>query len=112
MTNPLLSLIFFAQEATPKNGAIVQFLFFGLLIAGMYFLLIAPQKKKQKAHQRMIQSLKTGDKIVTTGGIYGTITNVKDNRFVIKVAENTKLEIGKAFVQTREQADKPVPEEK
>src|SRR5271169_3508419 len=71
-----------------------------LFIGGFYFLFIAPQKKKQKEHEKMLTSLQTGDEVVTTGGIYGTITNVKDDRFVVRVADNTKIEIGKSFVQS------------
>ena len=71
-----------------------------LFIGGFYFLFIAPQKKKQKEHDRMLSSLQTGDEVITTGGIFGTITNVKDDRFVIKVADNTKIEIGKGFIQS------------
>ena len=71
-----------------------------LLFAAMYFLMIAPQRKKQKAHEALLKSLATGDEIVTTGGIYGTITNVKEDRFVVRIADNTKIEIGKSFVTT------------
>lgn len=73
---------------------------YGLMFAGLYFLFIAPQKKKQKEMARMLSELQTGDEIVTTGGIYGIITNVKDDRFVVRVSDNTKIEIGKAFVQS------------
>lgn len=69
----------------------------------MWFLLIAPQRKKQKAHQQMITALTTGDSIVTTGGIHGVITNVKEDRFVVRIAENTKIEVGKGFVSALEQ---------
>ena len=69
-----------------------------LLFAAMYFLMIAPQRKKQKEHEKMLKALSSGDEIVTTGGIYGTITNVKEDRFVVRVSENTKIEVGKSFV--------------
>ena len=62
--------------------------------------MIAPQRKKQKAHEKMLAALKTGDEVVTTGGIYGTITNVKDDRFVLRIADNTKIEIAKSFIQS------------
>ena len=73
-----------------------------LLMAGFYFLFIAPQRKKQKEHEKMLKALQSGDEIVTTGGIFGTITNVKEDRFVVRVSENptTKIEVGKSFVQT------------
>ena len=91
----------FAQQATPSPAsALPQLMFFGLLFAAMYFLMIAPQRKKQKAHEKMLAALTSGDEIVTTGGIYGTITNVKDDRFVVRIADNTKIEVGKAFVST------------
>jgi preprotein translocase subunit YajC len=93
------ALPFFAQQPGPGAGAgVTQLLFFGLLFAAMYFLMIAPQRKKQKEHEKMIAALGSGDEIVTTGGIYGTITNVKDDRFVVRIADNTKIEIGKSFV--------------
>jgi len=97
-----------APAATPAAGqqpggiaALLQgMLVPGLLVAGFYFLFIAPQRKKQKEHEKMLSALQSGDEIVTTGGIFGTITNVKDDRFVVRIADNTKIEIGKGFVQT------------
>lgn len=71
-----------------------------LLVAGFYFLFIAPQRKKQKEHEKMLAALQSGDEIVTNGGIFGTITNVKEDRFVVRIADNTKIELGKGFVQT------------
>src|SRR5271169_936372 len=92
-----------AQAAAPAQSSgfppsmiIVWLLFIG----GFYFLFIAPQKKKQKEHDRMLTTLQTGDEIITTGGIYGPITNVKDDRFVVRVADNTKIEVGKGFIQS------------
>lgn len=98
---------FLAQTAapgTPASGGPAQ-LITGmlpaiLLMAGFYFLFIAPQRKKQKEHEKMLAALQSGDEIVTNGGIFGTITNVKDDRFVVRIADNTKIELGKGFVQT------------
>ena len=91
-----------AQQTAPAPGgsSLLSFLPMVLLFVAMYFLMIAPQRKKQKAHEKMLSELSSGDEIVTTGGIYGTITNVKDDRFVVRIAENTKIEVGKAFVST------------
>jgi preprotein translocase subunit YajC len=95
------AITLFAQQAAPSMGSQApQLIFFGLLFAAMYFLMIAPQRKKQKELEKMIAALGTGDEIVTTGGIYGTITNVKDDRFVVRIADNTKIEIAKAFIGT------------
>lgn len=79
---------------------LMSFLPMILIFAAMYFLMIAPQRKKQKEHQKMLASLDTGDEIMTAGGIYGEITNKKEDRYVIRIADNTKIEIGKGFVQT------------
>lgn len=89
-----------AQPAAPSGmQSLLSLLPMILIFAAMYFLLIAPQRKKQKEHEKMLTTLKAGDEIVTTGGIYGTITSVKEDRFVVRVgADNQKLEIGKAFV--------------
>lgn len=105
--SPLLSSLDFLAQTTapaapgaqPQSPAWMSFLPMILLFAAMYFLMIAPQRKKQKAHEAMLKALGTGDEIVTTGGIFGVITNVKDDRFVVRVSEGTKIEIGKAFVQ-------------
>jgi len=69
-----------------------------LIFAAMYFLMIAPQRKKQKELQKMLAALDTGDEVITSGGIYGEITNKKEDRFVIRIADNTKIEVGKGFV--------------
>ena len=71
-----------------------------LMVAAFYFLMIAPQRKKQKEHQKMLESLNSGDEVITAGGIYGEITNKKDDRYVIRIAEGTKIEVGKAFIST------------
>ena len=72
-----------------------------LMFGAMYFLLIAPQRKKQKAHEKMMTELKAGDEVVTSGGIYGVITSVKDDRFVIRIGDNNaKIEVGKGFISS------------
>jgi preprotein translocase subunit YajC len=88
---------FLAQQSGPSGGA-GQIIFLVLMFAAMYFLMIAPQRKKAKEHAKMLESLSTGDQIVTAGGIYGEITNKKDDAFVVRIAEGIKVEIGKSFV--------------
>ena len=89
-----------ATQAAETPPAYLQFLPLILIMGAMYFFMIAPQRKKQKEHDKMLTALETGDEVVTVGGIYGTITNVKSDRFVLRIADNTKIEVGKAFVQT------------
>ncbi len=94
------------QGGFPPSMIIVWLLF----IAGFYFLFIAPQRKKQKEQDKMLAALQSGDEVITTGGIYGVITNVKDDRFVVRIGDNTKIEIGKGFVLSV--VKKPDAEEK
>lgn len=95
-----ISSIFVLAQAAP-GGGMSPFITIGLLFLGMWFLVIAPQRKRQKEHDAMLTALQTGDDVVTSGGIYGTITNVKDDRFVVRIADNTKIEIGKNFVSSK-----------
>ena len=83
----------------------MMLLFWVLIIGAMWFFLIAPQRKKQKQHREMIDSLSTGDDIITASGIFGTITNVKEDRFIIRIAEGTKVEIQKTFIQGKVSPD-------
>lgn len=98
------SLLPIAQTGS-GGGGIGQFLPIILLFVGMWFLIIAPQRKRQKAHDRMLSELKSGDEVVTSGGIYGVITNVKDDRLVVRIADNTKIELGKSFVASKVAAE-------
>jgi preprotein translocase subunit YajC len=75
-------------------------LFYALIAGGFYFLFIAPQRKKQKAHEKMLSELQSGDEVLTTGGIYGVVTNVKEDRFIVRISETTKVEIAKGFISS------------
>ncbi len=94
-TVPILSQ---AGESSPGGG---QWIFFMLLFAGMWFLILAPQRKRQKQHAKLLSELQSGDAILTSSGIYGEITNVKEDRFVVKIADNTKVELSKSAVQSK-----------
>jgi len=86
--------------ATPASMPTFMIIAYGALFLAHYFLFIAPQRKKQKEHEKMLSALQSGDEVVTTGGVYGTITNVKDDRFVVRVADNVKIEVGKGFINS------------
>lgn len=92
--------LFFAEQA-PAEPAGFSMLVPLLLFGGFWFLMIAPQRKKQKKHAQMLASLTSGDEVVAVGGIYGTITNVKEDRYVLKVADSTKIEVMKSGIQSR-----------
>ena len=71
-----------------------------LIFVVFYFLLIRPQKKAQDEHKKMIASLKKNDEVITSGGIHGTIVNVKDNSVTLKVDDNVKVEVQKHSIST------------
>ncbi len=91
-----------AQAPAPSGapGGNMFLIVMVLMFVGMYFLTIAPQRKKEKEHKKMLAALQSGDEILTAGGIYGVITNVKDDRFVVRIADGAKVEIAKGFVNT------------
>jgi len=79
-------------------GALSGLLPMLLIIAVFYMLLIRPQQKRQKELQQTIAELKTGDRVVTTGGIIGTITTIRDTSFIIRSADKSMLEIARTAV--------------
>jgi preprotein translocase subunit YajC len=103
-----LFLIMGGQQGQPNS--MWGFMFPMILIfAIMYFLILRPQAKRQKEHQKMLNSLEKGDRVVTAGGIYGSIVGVKEkeNIVIVKVADNVKLEIARSGIARKlDQTDK------
>ncbi|MFH1594233.1 MAG: preprotein translocase subunit YajC [Candidatus Omnitrophota bacterium] len=83
------------QQANILQSPIVMMV---IIFAIFYFILIRPQKKAQDELKTMIAGLKKNDEIITTGGIHGTIMNVKDNSITLKIDDNVKMEIQKNAV--------------
>jgi preprotein translocase subunit YajC len=75
-----------------------------LFIVIFYFLLIRPQKKRQKQHQDMLNSIKRGDQVVTAGGIYGTVRDVKDDSFILEVSDGVKIRVLKNAISFKRSA--------
>jgi preprotein translocase subunit YajC len=95
--------LFASGGAGPTAGSpsILGALFpFVLIFVIFYFIIIMPAKKKQKQHQSLITSLKGGERVVTSGGIYGTVARVLEDRFEIQVDNNTKIQVAKSAVST------------
>lgn len=72
----------------------------GLMVVMFYFLLIRPQQRQRKEMQKRIDSLETGDKVVTTAGIHGLVHNIKEKTVVIKIADSTMVEFDKPAIAT------------
>ena len=81
----------------------LMLVWFGLIIAIFYLLLFRPQRKKQKEHEKLLSELKKGDTVVTTGGMFGVIFAIDEDRkrVVLKIGENTKLEFLKSSIAGR-----------
>ncbi len=89
-----------ANGATPSPmGGLFQLLpMFIAFIAIMYFLMIRPQQKREQERQKLLASLNKGDEVVTIGGVVGTIVGLTENRVVLKVDDNTKIEFLRSAV--------------
>lgn len=99
----LSSILAQAEGAAPGGGAgggMGMLVWMGLLFVGMWFLMIAPQRKAQKKHQQLIDGLKKGDRVITKGGLYGKIAAVKKDRVSLIIGENTKVELVKGSIGT------------
>ncbi|MGH9972249.1 MAG: preprotein translocase subunit YajC [Pyrinomonadaceae bacterium] len=88
------------------GSALLQFLPLVLICAVFYMLLIRPQQKRQRQLQETISQLKAGDRIVTTGGVIGTITTVRDTSFLIRSADKSILEIARSAVAGIDEEEK------
>ncbi len=91
------SLVF---AMTPPGGAqaLSAFLPFAVILAIFYFLILLPMKRRQKKIQEFQENLKVGDKIVTTGGMYGKITRVTDKTLQVEIADRVRIEVSRAAV--------------
>lgn len=85
------------MQPTP-NAGILNFIPLIFIFVVFYFLILRPQQKKQKEHNETIKGLKKNDEVVTTGGLYGTIVNIKEKSIVLRIDENAKIEIEKNSV--------------
>ncbi len=99
------ALFLLAQAAAPSAAGaapnpIMQFVPLVFIFVIFYFLLIRPQQKKAKDHQKLVASVQTGDQVVTNAGMHGVITNVKETTVMVRVADNVKIEFDRAAIAT------------
>jgi preprotein translocase subunit YajC len=89
----------FALGAPPEGGNLwVQFIPFALVIAIFYFIILLPAKRKQQKVQSCLDGRKVGDRVITTGGIYGQITKLTDQLVQLQVADKVRIEVARASV--------------
>lgn len=90
-----------AAGSAPAAGGVAmmgQILPIILIFAVFYFLLIRPQQKKAKEHQAYLANLKRGDKVITSGGIYGQITGLTESAVTLEVAENVRIKVSRSSI--------------
>ena len=93
-------LLNFVMQAAAQQSPWMSFLPFILIIVVFYFFMIRPQMKKQKELRKFRESLKKGDKVITTGGIYGKVAEVKETHVVVEIAKDTLVKIDKSAIIT------------
>ena len=95
------SLALLAANGQP-SPVFVQPLIFLAIGLIFYFIVFLPNKKRQKALQDMLNNLKNGDKVITSGGIFGVVAGIKEDRIQLKVADQVKIEISKSAVVSKQ----------
>jgi len=110
MLSGILTFLYQAQPAQPGRGSLIMGLIpFVLVIVIFWMLVILPSRKRQKRHQEMVELLKPGDRIVTSGGIYGTVMGTQKDKIELKISANVKIDLAKsavAVILTPEQKDR------
>jgi preprotein translocase subunit YajC len=102
------NFVFYLLEANQQTGGgtpgggnpLMHMIPFAAIILIFYFLLIRPQNKKRKETEKMLSAIKKGDKVVTIGGIHGTIQNVKESTVILKVDDNVKIEFLRSAISS------------
>ena len=87
-----------AMSGAAQQGGLVSFIPFAVILVIFYVLILMPMQRRQKKVQEFQSALKVGDKIVTTGGIYGQITRVNDKSVQVQIANNVRIEIARAAI--------------
>lgn len=100
MTEMLQTIVALAPPQGQEGGwsELMTFLPMILIFVVFYFLLIAPARKKQKKHSEMLESLKNGDRVITSGGIHGTVVGVTDTVVQVRIAEKIKIDVSRHAV--------------
>ncbi len=94
-----MNTIFVTLQATQQGAnPLMTFLMFGLIIVVFYFFMIRPQMKRQKELRKFQESLKKGDKVIIAGGVYGKVSEVKDDYVIVEIANNVEVKVAKSTI--------------
>jgi preprotein translocase subunit YajC len=95
----------FLQQAPPQSPGLGGFLPLLFIIGIFYVIVFMPARRRQKKLQDMIDNLKTGDKVITTGGIMGTVVALRGNKLQVRIAENVKIDISRNAVASMQEPE-------
>lgn len=93
-------VILFQQTDGGAGSLLTSLLPFLLIILVFYFLILRPQQKRQKERQKLLGSVKKGDKVITSGGIHGVVEGIEDKTVLLKISDNTKVKLEKSAIGT------------
>jgi preprotein translocase subunit YajC len=108
--NQAYELVIFASAGALQPSGLLQFLPFAIILGIFYFLILLPMKKRQRKIQEFQESLKVGDKVITTSGIYGQITRLGEKSLQVQIADRVRIEVARAAVAGYQGQDPVVPE--
>jgi preprotein translocase subunit YajC len=101
-TVPLAQALPAAQTDAPLGGGPWQMLLLmGAIFIGMYALMIYPQRKQQREHEKMLQQIQRGDQVITSGGIHGRVTGVADDVLTVEIAERVRIKVNRSAIGVR-----------
>jgi preprotein translocase subunit YajC len=100
MSREVLEAAFVLALSAPpgQSNPLVQLIPFALVLAIFYFIILLPMKRRQKKVQEFLSALKVGDRVVTSGGIYGSITKIGEHSVQLQVAQNVRLEVARSAI--------------
>lgn len=94
-------LLFMAPQGQNGGGSLMSTLImFGLIFVIFYFMIIRPQQRRQKEREQMLSSLKKGDKVITAGGLHGTVVGLEDKTLLVQIADNVKVKVERSSIST------------
>jgi preprotein translocase subunit YajC len=88
------------QNGGQGGGMFSTLIMFGLIILIFYFMILRPQQKRAKERDKMLSEIQKGDKIITAGGVHGTVVGIEDKTYLIQIAENVKVKYEKSAIAT------------
>ena len=87
-----------SQSGQGGGDFMTTILMFAVIIAIFYFMILRPQQKRQKERKKLLESMKKGDKVVTAGGLHGTIVGIEDKTLLLQIAENVKVKVERSSI--------------